>query len=84
MASDQPKSWGNWLSLAEWWYTTTYHSSLHSTPFEILYGYPLSIHLPYFLGMSVVNQVDVQLQARKEMLQLLKHHLEQAQNRMKM
>ena len=34
-------------------------------------------------GASLVNQVDLQLQAREEMLQLLKHHLRQAQERMK-
>ena len=83
VTGDQPKSWSGWLSLAEWWYNSNYHSSLHVTPFEALYGYKPPIHLPYFPGLSLVNEVDLQLQAREEMLQLLKHHLARAQARMK-
>lgn len=40
MAFDQQKKWARWLSLAEWWYNTNYHSSLKTTPFQALYGYP--------------------------------------------
>ena len=28
VAGDQPKAWYKWLSLAEWWYNSTYHSAI--------------------------------------------------------
>jgi transposase InsO family protein len=40
MSFTEPKKWSSWLSLAEWWYNTTYHTSLKCTPFQALYGYP--------------------------------------------
>ena len=83
VTGEQPKQWSRWLSLAEWWYNSTYHTSLHVTPFEALYGYTPPVHLPYLPRFSLVNKVDLQLQSREEMLQLLKHHLQQAQDKMK-
>lgn len=35
-----PTKWGTWLHLAEYWYNTSYYSSLGRTPFQVLYGYP--------------------------------------------
>ena len=35
-----PKRWNYWLSLAEWWYNTSYHTSLNLTQFQALYGFP--------------------------------------------
>ena len=69
--------------MAEWWYNTTYHSTINLTPFEALYGYSPPIHLPYLAGSSAVHQVDLQLQEREEMMQLMKHHLKRAQERMR-
>ena len=40
MAFLQPKKWHQWLSLTEWWYNTTFHTSLKMTPFQALYGFP--------------------------------------------
>ena len=82
MAGDQPRTWYKWLSLAEWWYNSTYHSAIHLTPFEALYGYGPPLHLPYLPESATVQQVDVELKDRENMLQLLKHHLQKAQARM--
>jgi hypothetical protein len=31
-----PHQWARWLSLCEFWYNTTWHSSLGKSPFEII------------------------------------------------
>jgi hypothetical protein len=40
MVHSCPHKWDEWVSLAEFWYNTTYHSAHGHTPFEALYGYP--------------------------------------------
>jgi hypothetical protein len=34
-----PRQWSKWLSVAEFWYNTAYHSALGNSPFEIFYGH---------------------------------------------
>ncbi|RVW97716.1 Transposon Ty3-G Gag-Pol polyprotein [Vitis vinifera] len=83
MAGDNPGQWANWISLAEFWYNTSYHSSLKMSPFEALYGYAPPLQIPYFPKDSNVEAVDRVLNERESWLQLLKHHLSKAQQRMK-
>lgn len=36
--SESPRTWGQWLPWAEYWYNTTFHSALGTTPFQEVYG----------------------------------------------
>lgn len=36
MCTFKPKEWLDYLPLAEWWYNTNFHSSLQSSPYEVL------------------------------------------------
>ncbi|XP_052879082.1 transposon Tf2-1 polyprotein isoform X1 [Gossypium arboreum] len=83
MTGEKPTAWASWLSLAEWWYNTTYHSAIQTTPYEALYGQDPPLHLPYLAGASPVASVDRTLQHREVLRQVLKFHLTRAQDRMK-
>jgi hypothetical protein len=78
-----PSKWSSWLSVAEYWYNTTYHSSLGRSPFEVLYG-----RAPRHLGLTISDastQLDLStwLQQRELMLKLIQQHLLRAQQRIK-
>ncbi|KAH0747437.1 hypothetical protein KY285_009094 [Solanum tuberosum] len=81
--SDSPHTWATQLPLVEWWYNTTYHSTLKCTPFEVLYGKKPPIHLPYLAGESSNDMVDRSLEAREAVIALLKFHLAKAQQNMR-
>lgn len=83
MCMNQPKDWMKWLSLAEWWFNTTYHSSLKMCPFEALYGYPPPLHLPYIANDTSVEAVEVFHRDREAMVRHLKSLLAGVRNRMK-
>ncbi|GKB76934.1 retrotransposon-related protein [Tanacetum coccineum] len=40
MTGEKPKEWSKWLSLAEYWYNTNFHTSIQTTPYEAVYGQP--------------------------------------------
>lgn len=78
-----PKNWSSWLPAAEWWYNTTFHTTLNTTPFQVVYGMK-----PKHLALQ--SRVHTNLQGVEEMLNerqqqwtLLKESLEVAQVRMK-
>lgn len=83
MVFDKQKSWAKYLTMAEWWYNTSYHSAIKISPFEALFGY-----VPPQMGLgsaprSQVAAVDTILRDRQAVLQQLKTNLAIAQNRMK-
>jgi hypothetical protein len=82
MAFLEPKKWVSWMSLAEWWYNITYHTSLKCSPFEALYGY----HPPLISEVMVPglesSAVDF-LQQKQHMLTKLRDNLTKAQQRSK-
>jgi hypothetical protein len=78
-----PRKWSQWLSLAEYWYNTSYHSSLDRSPFEVLYG-----HQPRHFGLQpqdacAVQELETWLKQRELITQVIKQHLGRAQLRMK-
>jgi hypothetical protein len=78
-----PTQWLKWLSLAEYWYNTSLHSALGKSPFEVLYG-----STPRQVGFSVedvcpVPDLQVWLDERRFMQDVLKQHLERVRLRMK-
>lgn len=78
-----PSKWKSWLPLAELWYNTSYHSSLGSSPFMALYGSEPGIGAAPTIPADTIPVVRDIIQAREAQLLDLKHHLQTAQNRMK-
>ncbi|GJW73776.1 putative mitochondrial protein [Tanacetum coccineum] len=83
MTSEQHKEWVNWLSLAEFWYNTNYHTAINTTPFKVVYGQTPLTHVSYMAGDSHVEVVDRTLVARETIIDALQFHLDRAQQRMK-
>jgi transposase InsO family protein len=78
-----PSKWLSWLALAEYWYNTSFHSSLGTTPFEVMYG-----RHPRHLGISMAdvsttNDLHAWMQDRELMVRLIRQHLLRAQQRIK-
>ena len=75
--------WSKWLSPAEFWYNTNYHSSLTKSPFEILYGQE-----PQHFGITRVpvrtnSDLEAWLKERDQIADILKWQLTRVQHRMK-
>jgi hypothetical protein len=78
----QPKKWHSWLSMAEWWYNSSFHTSLKMTPFQALYGFPPPQVAEIFLADDTVEDVVTMIQRRQEANATIKENLKQAQERM--
>ncbi|GMI95061.1 hypothetical protein HRI_003175400 [Hibiscus trionum] len=83
MTGEKPREWSDWLHLAEWWYNSSYHTSIGTSSFQALYGQEPTIHVPFIVGESVVATVDRGLQQREAVIKMLKFHFNRAQGRMK-
>jgi len=81
---DSPRTWKSWLSLAQLWYNSCFHSSLGCSPFKALYGFDPNLGLAVSTSETAPTEVAEVVESREAHLQLLKQRLEQAQNRMKM
>jgi hypothetical protein len=83
MVFQEPHKWAAWIPLAEWWYNTTYHTTLKVSPFQALYGYaPPMIGEVSIPGPMNTDAKDF-LREKQEMLTRLKENLTQDQARMK-
>ena len=75
--------WEKWLPLAEWWYKTSYHNASKMTPYEVVYGQPPPMLLPYTPHSSQIQAVDMVLRKRDHILHILQENLHMERNRMK-
>jgi hypothetical protein len=83
MYFNSPKRWYHRLSLAEWWYNTSYHTSLNLTPFQALWFPPplvAEVVIPDCLDLSAQGQ----LRNRQVATQVIKDHLTKVQVRIKL
>ena len=78
MCCDVPHERSKWLPLAEWWYNTNHHISIQCSPYEVMFGQPPPIYLPYLSSESKVEVIDRSLQKREEALKLVKFHMKRA------
>jgi hypothetical protein len=83
MAFQQPKKWHHWLPLAEWWYNTTFHTSLRMTPFQALYGRPPPLLAELLLPPDDTTPDLIPNASVEEIAKQIKENLLKAQERMK-
>ncbi|GKA99186.1 reverse transcriptase [Tanacetum coccineum] len=78
-----PKQMAKQKLSTEYWYNTSFHTAIRTTPFQVVYGQPPPTHISYNKGDSMVMAVDRSLVTREAAIQLLKFHMKRAQDRMK-
>lgn len=54
MTGEKPKDWVHWLNLAEYWYNTSFHTTINTTPYEVLYGHTPPLLILYVAKDSAV------------------------------
>jgi hypothetical protein len=80
MVFQEPKQWAKWIPMAEWWYNTSYHSSLKMTPFEALYQYTPDMIGESTLTPAMCPESRNLVMERDKHLEQLKQNLLQAQH----
>lgn len=78
ITGDRPRAWLEWLPWVEYCYNTSYHSTLQTTPFEVVYGRPPPALLPYTAGSARTDTVDNLLKDRDAFLADMRDRLLQA------
>ena len=76
MTGERPTEWVLWLPLVEWRCNSNRHSTIGTTPYEVVYGQPPSLHVPHIKGDSTMEAVDRSLRARDECIKMLQYHLD--------
>lgn len=72
---DSPKTWESWLSLAELWYNSSFHTSLNGSPFKALYGYEPTVGAVPSVPSDTSPSVAEVIENREQHLEALKHNL---------
>ena len=80
---DEQSRWKEYLPWAEYWYNTTYHASINTSPFEVTYGRSPSMLNSYEKGRAKNEEVEEELRTRDEVLTNVKKALIKAQDRIK-
>ncbi|WMV36971.1 hypothetical protein MTR67_030356 [Solanum verrucosum] len=83
LVGDRPTKWVEWIPWAGFCYYTSYHSALHASPFQVVYGCEPPWLQSYMAGSSQVDAVDRALIERDVALQDIRAKLQQAQHKMK-
>jgi transposase InsO family protein len=84
MVHSCPNRWAHWISLAEFWYNSSFHSAHGMSPFQALYGHP-----PRHFGIALtdactVTDLNQWVEERQVVLQHIQQNLSRAQHRKKM
>jgi hypothetical protein len=74
--------WKQWISLAEFWYNSAFHSAIGMSPFQALYGYEPD--LGAMPAPEDAMDLPAMLAHRQAQLDILKTNLAAARNRMKL
>jgi hypothetical protein len=83
LAGDRPRHWLQWLPWVEYCYNSSFHSSLRSTPFRVVYDRDPSPLLPYSLDVRLLA-VHQQLLDHDDFLMQARERLEQTQHHYKL
>lgn len=81
--ADNPKSWYKALNWAEYWYNSSFHTSIGMTPFKALYGRDPPMVVQYKPSSNEPPELQTQLLLRDKILADLKNNLQRAQQNMK-
>lgn len=83
MTSSKPRKWKALLPHAEWWYNTTFHTSLGMSPYQALHGIKPPLLAELLLPGSLLEGERNKQEAKAALLETIKSHLVKAQARMK-
>lgn len=81
--SAHPKQWHKYLAWAEFWYNSSFHTSLNTTPFKMVYGRDPPSLLWFEDGSTTNSELEDMLRSRDAILKDAKAHLIKAQEQMK-
>jgi hypothetical protein len=79
ITGDRPRAWVDWLSWVEYCYNTSFHSALRATPFEVVYGRPPQLIMPYRAGSARTEAAATLLRGHDAILTEARQRLIQAQ-----
>lgn len=82
-ASGHPRTWSKFWCWAEFWFNTTFHTSLKTSPFVVVYGRDPPALLPFEEGSTKNFELDKSLKLRDAVLVQLKGYLLRGQQLMK-